>query len=97
MLRAIESFHGHGFLHRDIKPSNSLIRPSRKYPLALIDYGLSRPYCDCLTGNPIPPRHNPGFVGTSKYASINAHAGVELGRRDDLYSWFFSMVELWAG
>jgi serine/threonine protein kinase len=96
MLRAIEAFHHHGFLHRDIKPSNFLIRPSRRYPLALIDYGLSRPYRDS-SGRFIPARASPGFVGTSKYASVNAHAGSELGRRDDLYSWFFSMVELWAG
>jgi serine/threonine protein kinase len=96
MLRAIEAFHNHGFLHRDIKPSNFLIRPSRRYPLALIDYGLSRAYRDAA-GHYVPPRANPGFVGTSKYASVNAHAGSELGRRDDLYSWFFSMIELWAG
>jgi serine/threonine protein kinase len=97
MLRAIEAFHSHGFLHRDIKPSNFLIRASRRYPLALIDYGLSRPFVEHESGRPLPPRSNPGFVGTSKYASVNAHAGTELGRRDDLYSWFFSMIELWAG
>jgi serine/threonine protein kinase len=97
MLRAIEAFHEHGFLHRDIKPSNFLIRPSRRYPLALIDYGLSRLFMDTETGRLVQPRDHPGFVGTSKYASVNAHAGSELGRRDDLYSWFFSMFELWAG
>jgi serine/threonine protein kinase len=97
MLRAIESFHAHGFLHRDIKPSNFLIRASRRYPLALIDYGLSRVYYDSSTGKHSAARTNPGFVGTTKYASINAHAGVELGRRDDLFSWFYSLIELWTG
>jgi serine/threonine protein kinase len=97
MLRAIEAFHRHGFLHRDIKPSNFLIRPSRRYPLALIDYGLSRSFLDRATGRPFPPRDRPGFVGTAKYASVNAHAGWELGRRDDLYSWFFSLFEMWTG
>ncbi|OHT08805.1 Casein kinase I isoform gamma-1 [Tritrichomonas foetus] len=97
MLRAIEAIHELGFLHRDIKPSNFLLRPSRKYPIVLIDYGLSRPYINFETGELLPPRDHPGFVGTSKYASLNAHQGKELGRRDDLYSWFFSLLEMWLG
>ena len=97
MLRAIEAFHARGILHRDIKPSNFLVRASRRYPLALIDYGLSRVYIDPVTGELEPPRHNPGFVGTGKYASLNAHTGRELGRRDDLLSWFYSLLELWLG
>jgi serine/threonine protein kinase len=103
MLRAIEALHECGIIHRDIKPSNFLIRPSRKYPVALIDYGLSRVFRDFRTGEIIPPRERPGFVGTAKYASLNAHNGRELGRRDDLFSWFFSLMEMldgslpWAG
>ena len=97
MLRGIEAFHARGILHRDIKPSNFLIRASRRYPLALIDYGLSRVYINPETGELEPPRHNPGFVGTGKYASLNAHNGRELGRRDDLISWFYSLLEMWLG
>jgi serine/threonine protein kinase len=97
MVRALENFHSFGILHRDIKPSNFLIRPSRKYPVALIDYGLSRRYVDPITREPVPERPNPGFVGTGKYASLNAHAGKELGRRDDLCSWFYSLIEMWQG
>jgi len=96
MLKGIESFHRRGILHRDIKPGNFLFRPSKKYPLVLIDYGLSRPFLD-EHNNPIPPRDKPGFVGTSPYASLNAHNGVELGRRDDLFSWFFVLIKLHMG
>jgi serine/threonine protein kinase len=90
MLRAIEACHLCGVLHRDIKPGNFLLRASRRYPLALIDYGLSRALTDA-------PPHRSGFVGTARYASMNAHAGRELGWRDDLFSWFYSMLELWTG
>jgi serine/threonine protein kinase len=97
MLRAIEAFHQRGILHRDIKPSNFLIRPSRKHPVALIDYGLSRVFLDTRTRAILPARERPGFVGTAKYASLNAHRGIELGRRDDLFSWLYALFEMWEG
>lgn len=96
MLRAIKAFHEAGFLNRDIKPSNFLLRPSRKYPICLIDYGLSCPI-SYEQDDPPRSRDHPRFVGTSKYASVRAHIGDELGPRDDLYSWFISIVELWIG
>lgn len=97
MVRAIERLHRAGYLHRDIKPSNFLIRPSRAHPIALMDFGLCRPYIDRATGEQIPPRTRPGFVGTLKYASLNAHSGRELGRRDDLFSWFYTLLEMRLG
>jgi serine/threonine protein kinase len=96
MLRAIEAIHSQGFVHRDIKPSNFLIRASRSCPLALIDYGLSRSFRGDA-GELLPPRKSPGFVVSGKYASLNAHAGKELGRRDDLYSWFYCLMEMALG
>ncbi|KAH0789600.1 CK1 family protein kinase [Histomonas meleagridis] len=97
MVRCIESFHSFGLLHRDIKPGNFLIRPSLSYPLALIDFGLSRPYINSRTNEPIPPRIKPGFVGTERYGSPYAHQGIELGRRDDMFSWFYSVMEMYNG
>lgn len=97
MLRAIEKMHSYGYIHRDIKPSNFLVRPSRKHPIALMDFGLCRQYYDVARGEMLPARNRPGFVGTLKYASLNAHSGRELGRRDDLFSWFYSLVEMRLG
>jgi serine/threonine protein kinase len=97
MLSAIKTCHCQGIIHRDIKPSNFLVRASPQFPLVLIDFGLSRPYLNPDTGAILPARRNPGFVGTSKYASLNAHEGKELGRRDDLFSWFFIVVEMARG
>ena len=96
MLKCIEEFHKFGLIHRDIKPSNFLIRPSRSFPISLIDYGLSRPFIDD-NGELIPPRNHPGFVGTVPFASIHAHNDEELGRCDDLYSWFIVLLKIHTG
>jgi serine/threonine protein kinase len=95
-LRAIETFHGRGFVHCDIKPGNFLVRPDRRNPVVLIDFGLSRPYRG-PDGAHLPPRDFPGYTGTVKYASIHAHDQIELSRRDDLISWFYSMIECATG
>ncbi|OHT06017.1 CK1 family protein kinase [Tritrichomonas foetus] len=96
-LRTIEAFHQHGYVHRDIKPSNFLIRPSLSTPILLIDFGLAKKYIKKKTGDVIPPRERSGFAGTTKYASLNAHENKELGRRDDLFSWLFSLFEIMTG
>ena len=96
-LKAIETLHKHGYLHRDIKPSNFLVRADASPHILLIDYGLARSYLDPNTGKVLPPREKVGFVGTAKYASFNAHENIDLGRRDDLFSWFFSLLEIMTG
>jgi serine/threonine protein kinase len=97
MLNAIYTFHEQGFVHRDIKPGNFLIRPDRRHPICLTDYGVSYSYLQEGSRTHIPFKLNVGFTGTYRYASLHAHNRVQLSRRDDLMSWFYSVMELASG
>lgn len=92
-LEVIKAFHEVGYVHRDIKPSNFLINKDQNNPLILIDFGLSKPYIDFSTGELLPPV-NGHYIGTKKYASLNAHKKRDLGRCDDLISWFYAILEM---
>ena len=96
MLRAIQAFHNFGYVHRDIKPSNFVFRGSPSHmQLCLIDFGLAKRWRS-PDGEVYKARENVGFRGTTRYASINSHEGYDLGRRDDLWSLFYVLIELAA-
>lgn len=97
MLKTIKAFHKRGYIHRDIKPGNFLIKPDANTPIVLIDFGLSETYIDPKTKKHIPPDPDAGFTGTCRYASLHAHEEKQLSRRDDLFSWFYTLIELIEG
>ena len=98
ILNRIELIHKKHFLHRDIKPENLCIgNESKTNIIFLIDFGLSKRFKNNKTHQHIPYKEGRSFIGTSRYASINAHLGVELSRRDDLMSIGYILVYLLKG
>jgi serine/threonine protein kinase len=47
------------------------------YIIHLIDFGLSKKYRDPKSQQHIPYRENKNLTGTARYASLNAHLGIE--------------------
>ncbi|CAP37240.1 Protein CBR-KIN-19 [Caenorhabditis briggsae] len=87
MIGRIEYVHVKNFIHRDIKPDNFLMGIGRHCnKLFLIDFGLAKKYRDSRTRTHIPYREDKNLTGTARYASINAHLGIEQSRRDDMES-----------
>jgi len=85
MLNRMEYIHANGFVHRDVKPDNFLIGlgPAANQ-VHLIDFGLARVYRDPATAEHLPYAEGRHITGTARFSSVNAHAGVEHSRRDDL-------------
>jgi casein kinase 1 alpha len=87
MIGRIEYMHVKNFIHRDIKPDNFLMGIGRHCnKLFIIDFGLAKKYRDSRTRVHIPYRDNKNLTGTARYASVNAHMGIEQSRRDDMES-----------
>eukprot|EP00747_Dinoflagellata_sp_TGD_P166605 gnl/TRDRNA2_/TRDRNA2_189643_c0_seq1.p1 gnl/TRDRNA2_/TRDRNA2_189643_c0~~gnl/TRDRNA2_/TRDRNA2_189643_c0_seq1.p1 ORF type:complete len:347 (+),score=66.81 gnl/TRDRNA2_/TRDRNA2_189643_c0_seq1:147-1187(+) len=82
IMHRIEFLHSKGYVHRDIKPENFMFGVKGKaHHIYLIDFGLSKKYFDKVH---CPLKSKLNLTGTARYASINAHRGLEQSRRDDL-------------
>jgi serine/threonine protein kinase len=97
MLSAIEACHKHNVLHRDIKPSNFVFRVPQNEHLVILDFGLARQIFDPTNGAHFCERETKGIVGTCRYQSFHGGQKKLMTRRDDLISWFYSVVELADG
>ena len=98
ILNRIEYIHKRHYLHRDIKPENFLIgNEENTNNIYLIDFGLAKRFKDNKTNQHIPYREGRPFIGTARYASVNAHLGLEQSRRDDLMSIGYILIYLLKG
>ncbi|GMS81676.1 hypothetical protein PENTCL1PPCAC_3851, partial [Pristionchus entomophagus] len=104
-LYAIKTVHDAGFVHRDIKAANFVLghsgEPKKARVVHIIDFGLARQYAledprRPLVFRPRPARARTDFRGTWSFASPAMHDGKELGRKDDLWSLLFMLMDLYA-
>ena len=98
MFECIKAMHKMEFIHRDIKSENFLVGFNKNISkIYAIDFGLAKRYIHPRTMDHIPMKQHGGLIGTARFASINAHLGLEQSRRDDLISLGYLFVYLAKG
>ncbi|KAA8494969.1 Casein kinase 1-like protein HD16 [Porphyridium purpureum] len=104
-VELLRKLHRRGYVHGDVKPENFLCAfrdDSNSAPrdgLFMVDLGLASKWADpSLPGGHISyGQRIDHFSGTVRYASVNAHLGRWLSRRDDLESLGYMLLYLFNG
>lgn len=98
LIERFRYIHNRTFVHRDIKPDNFLMGlKENSHIVNIVDFGLAKRFFDTRTRQHIPFRTDKSLTGTARYASIHAHMGEELARRDDLEAVGFVMLYFYKG
>ena len=98
LIERIKHVHDNNYVHRDIKPENFLVgKDATSKTIYILDFGLAKRYRDEHTHIHIPLKENRNLTGTARYASCNAHNGLEQSRRDDMESIAYVILYFFKG
>ncbi|KAI0791370.1 kinase-like domain-containing protein [Abortiporus biennis] len=99
LISRIQYIHSRDLVHRDVKPANFVMGTGRNASsVNVIDFGLAKKYRDPRNSLHIPYKQDDCHgVGTSLFAAINTHIGVESSRRDDLESLAYMLIYFLRG
>ena len=96
MIETIEFIHSKSFVHRDISTNNFLIGLGKNCSrIYLTDFGMAKKLTNGFCQQPV--RIQRPLIGTPRFASIAAHRGQELSRKDDLESLVYVLLYLIRG
>ena len=91
LITILQKIHEKGVVHRDLKPENVAVGLDKTNSLIyLLDFGIAKEFLE--NGKHIPYMEGRPFIGTIRFASLAAHKGVELSRKDDLESLGYLLV-----
>uniref|UniRef100_A0A7E4VCI0 non-specific serine/threonine protein kinase n=1 Tax=Panagrellus redivivus TaxID=6233 RepID=A0A7E4VCI0_PANRE len=102
-LYCIKLVHDVGYIHRDIKPGNFIMGHhndiNRCRLVHVVDFGLARAFAVEVNGQWIVRRARGSveFRGTARYCSPAVHEKFEQGRKDDLFSLMYMLIEFHCG
>ncbi|CAK82001.1 unnamed protein product (macronuclear) [Paramecium tetraurelia] len=93
-VNILKNIHNKNVVHRDLKPENILMSKDND-AIYIVDFGISKIYC--IQGEHMPFKSDKTFMGTPRYASVAAHLGHEISRKDDLESLFYVILYFLRG
>lgn len=97
MLSLLEYIHLRSIIHRDIKPDNFLMGLTQESKVYIVDFGLAKQFAVSRVVPHVKYNNKKCMIGTARYASINAHLGIEQSRRDDLESLGYVLLYFYLG